>query len=377
MNASTVIATILRHDKKITSYKIALIRSISDVALGHSHIGGTASLVAIPLKMLASYWTAYYWPFVDASRPIMQGQQTRGKHDISFRPALSALRREWEQIVETSRPADGFFLMGELASERRRKTYPDSLLEAFRATIKDIVTAIQQPIRYAGPGEHTVFPQPERWRLISSRDPNATCIPGTQPNNLCLVLSPELWVGFRDLFLWIEALCIHEWSLFTESLAAIDRGIVYGLLTDRPDNRRPLTWERNQIDILMMEGQSFQCPWTGNVLQPGNFDVDHLIPISVYPINEMWNLVPADRDFNQHTKRDRLPSGERLAAARPRLINAYQLYLVSPELSIVLKQDAEIRFDGSVSQNDLPATLTQCISSYIATVTNARNLAVF
>ena len=38
------------------------------------------------------------------------------------------------------------------------------------------------------------------------------------------------------------------------------RGDVYTLLTDRPDNRRPLDWERNQIDLLMMEGRVFECP---------------------------------------------------------------------------------------------------------------------
>jgi hypothetical protein len=32
------------------------------------------------------------------------------------------------------------------------------------------------------------------------------------------------------------------------------------LLTNRPDNRRPLDWERNQIDLLMMEGRVFDHP---------------------------------------------------------------------------------------------------------------------
>ena len=61
--------------------------------------------------------------------------------------------------------------------------------------------------------------------------------------------------------LYIEALCIHEWCLFSErvnqeSETSISRGCIYQLLTDRPDNRRPLTWERNKIDLLLMGGHS-------------------------------------------------------------------------------------------------------------------------
>ncbi|MGI9145973.1 MAG: hypothetical protein ACR2IK_05410 [Chloroflexota bacterium] len=86
-------------------------------------------------------------------------------------------------------------------------------------------------------------------------------MPGTTSSDRCLVVDQELWRGFLDLSLWVEALSIHEWSLFTESVAQpggppVRRGEVYTLLTDRPDNRRPLEWERNQVDRLLMEGRS-------------------------------------------------------------------------------------------------------------------------
>jgi hypothetical protein len=38
LNAGTLSATILRHDRKVASYKIALIRSINDVVLGFPKI---------------------------------------------------------------------------------------------------------------------------------------------------------------------------------------------------------------------------------------------------------------------------------------------------------------------------------------------------
>ena len=33
-----------------------------------------------------------------------------------------------------------------------------------------------------------------------------------------------------------------------------------------------------------------------------SYDLDHLLPLSAYPINELWNLVPTDVNFNRNNK---------------------------------------------------------------------------
>jgi hypothetical protein len=35
---------------------------------------------------------------------------------------------------------------------------------------------------------------------------------------------------------------------YKENQQKVHQGFIYQLLTDRPDNRRPLTWERNHAD---------------------------------------------------------------------------------------------------------------------------------
>jgi hypothetical protein len=57
----------------------------------------------------------------------------------------------------------------------------------------------------------------------------------------------------------------------------------------------------------------------------------------VYSINELWNLAPADRRFNQHVKRDRLPSHDLLLAAAPRQQLAYHHYVSSSPLGDALR----------------------------------------
>jgi hypothetical protein len=379
MNAGTLIATILRHDRKVASYKIALIRSINDVVLGFPHIGPGAVSIAIPLRTLARFWVAYYWPFVDPRGPIQQGQRSAGKEDLSFRPSLTRLRQEWEKLVGSSHPSDGYFLVGEFLSEIRMKAYPEPLVEAFSQVIRTITLAIQQPIRYAGPDQYGVFPPPHRWSQIQVTVPSVTCLPETCLEDLCIVVDPELWSGFCDLSLWIEALCIHEWCLFTERLSGAERGIIYGLLTDRPDNRRPLTWERNQIDILVMEGHGFICPWTQRHIGPGTaYDIDHLVPVSLYPINEVWNLVPSDREFNQHRKRDRLPGPERLRSAEPILARTYGTYTLAESLAEALAEDVGLRFATVDLHSDMFASdVAGAAVAFIEQVAESRNWARF
>ena len=375
-----VISTILKHDSKTTSYKIALLRAINDVVLTYPDLRTYRLPVAVPLKLLAKFWVAYYWPFVDSAAPIQQGQRAtrdgKVRNDMAFRPTLSQLRAQWEQAVGgLKNPADGFFLINELKSLRKWQNYPSSLSEALSQAVSAISRTLEMPIRYAGPGEWSIFGRPQSYRSIPG---SPVAVPGTHERDRCLVISFELWETFRQMSLWIEALCIHEWCLFAESVAKTDRGVIYSLLTARPDNRRPLTWERNQIDILMMEGADFTCPWTQKLLTKGiAYDLDHILPIAIYPTNELWNLVPSDPKFNSHQKRDRLPTAERLVIAQPHLERTYAKYSSSLALQAVLEQDVALRFATVQPRTTFSADLALAVVDLVEEVSGLRNIARF
>lgn len=375
-----VISTILKHDSKVTSYKFALLRAINDVVLTFPDLRTYQSDVAVPLKLLAQFWIAYYWPFVDPDRPIQQGQRWKNNplrcDVLAFRPALTELRQQWEQgMGGLKNPADGFFLINELRSLRKQQNYPQTLIDAYKSTIESITKAIEMPIRHAGLGEWSVFEKPKAYNQIASR---TVAVPGTQVRNRCLIIPIALWETFRQMSLWIEALCIHEWCLFTERIADFDRGAVYTLLTARPGNRRPLTWERNQIDILIMEGTEFVCPWTEKRIAQGiDYDLDHILPIAVYPTNELWNLVPSDPRFNSHEKRDRLPQSERLASARPWLKRTYLNYEASASLTQVLQEDVALRFATVQTGATFSESIAWAVTALVEEVAESRNLERF
>ena len=419
-NPGKLISTILRHDRKVTTYKLALIRAINDVVLSFPDLTISAHDIAIPLPLLASYWVAYYWPFVSPTDPIYQGQravkvnQGHRASDIDFRGELTALRLEWEALTNpssssssgsSSRPSDGFFLVSELRVPRKRKLYPATLVEAFDRLIKKIARTLENPIRYAGPvgKEWSVFEKPLTLELAKFTR-LITTVPTTTPQTRCLILPSVLYRGFLELSLWIEALCIHEWCLFTEKISQSQfeiphtvqgqaqgqgqakrtrsRGEIYTLLTDRPDNRRPLSWERNQIEILLLEGREFICPWTHKkIVHNTRYDLDHIIPVSIYPTNELWNLVPADPRFNQQTKKERMPSSERVQKAYEPVVLAYTHYHSSKSLAKVLEQDTAIRFSFSdevkFGRADFARRLATVSLNFTRQIAEARNLAEF
>ena len=369
-----ILTTILRREAKQTSYKIALVRALNDVVLTYPEMRHDGRDIAVPLAKLAEHWIAYYWPFADPDGRILQGypSQRAGqeRQDISFRSDLTDLRRAWQRLHDSSSPADGFLLIDQMRVPRKRLKYDGKFLQLYQRTLAKITHALRQPIRYAGPDRHQVFPKPQRLRDLEGVQP----LPGAAPGDSCLRVPAALWRTFRDVSLWAEALCVHEWCLLTERLdGGVGRGQAYQLLTEHPASRLPLTWERNQIDLLMREGVTFTCPWTGKRLSAQGYDLDHVIPVSAYPFNEMWNLVPADRNFNQHRKRDRLPDETTLERAMPAFVHTYGRYRAANDLGIAFREDVALRF--SIPSD--PIHVTQALRRLVVGITQARNLETF
>lgn len=364
-----VLATLLRHEAKANTYKFALIRALNDLALESPWWPEQA--VSVPLRRVAERWLVSYWPFV-GEREVQQGARALRdgvrRQDMSFRPALARLRLAWEALPYTrSHPADGALLLAEYQAGRGR--LPPELLTLTEQTLDALAQAVRQPVKFAGlGGAHGLFGPPAPVRTLPGR-----ALPGAHPDDLAFVVPADLWRALRELSLWVEALCLHEWSLFVERVdqtPAVTRGEVFMLLTANPEGRVPLTWERNQLRLLLLGGQPFHCPWTGRALGADSFNLDHLIPIAVHPINELWNLVPSDPRHNMHVKRDRIPGVARLRQALPVLTQTYALYLAAPNLTASLQGEVQRRFGGHLSAPHLAQEVIQLSD----TVAQARNV---
>ena len=206
----------------------------------------------MPLRRVAERWLVYYWGFV-GERPIFQGARAqRGDvltQDVSFRPHLTLLRQAWETLPHArSHPSEGALLLADYQAGRTVNAALRSLTEQ---TLRSVARAVRQPVRYAGgKGPHTLFSAPAPIHLLP-----ASPLPGSSPAEVGFTVPAPLWQSLREMSLWVEALCLHEWSLYLEKVeqqTPITRGEVFELLTACPEGRTPLTWERNQIGSVRL-----------------------------------------------------------------------------------------------------------------------------
>lgn len=368
-DGQALLAALLRHEAKTNSYKFALVRALNDLALEYPlEVRGD---VVVPLRRVAGRWLVSYWGFV-GERPVYQGARAqrdgRTRQDVSFRPELTRLREAWEALPYTRPdPAGGALLLA--AYRAGRGQLPPELVALTERALTALSRAVRQPVRYAGPGgEHQVFGPPAPACTLSGQP-----LPGTRPEETAFTVPAPLWRTFQTLSLWVEALCVHEWSLFVERARQdppVSRGEVFACLSASPEARTPLTWERHQVRRLMLEGRPFHCPWTGRPLSPTAFDLDHIIPVSVHPIGELWNLVPSDPAHNMHVKRARLPDAERFARARPGLTRTYTTYAGWPDTAAVLAHDVTARFGHPLA----PPVLPHAVAALSEAVARARNV---
>lgn len=65
-----VIATILKHDNKTTSYKPALFRAINDLVLAYPGMAQLSRDVAVPLVRIAELWAACHWALIASTKSV-------------------------------------------------------------------------------------------------------------------------------------------------------------------------------------------------------------------------------------------------------------------------------------------------------------------
>jgi hypothetical protein len=113
------------------------------------------------------------------------------------------------------------------------------------------------------------------------------------------------------------------------------------------DPDRDVAAARSRVDALLASAQSVHCVWSGKRLYASDLDIDHCIPWSAWPCGDLWNLMPADRRVNQHQKRDRLPSAERLHHAQDRILDWWhRAYLADGGLHKRFWQEAGTTLPG-------------------------------
>jgi SAM-dependent methyltransferase/SOS-response transcriptional repressor LexA len=321
------IETIINRDKKDATYKLALLRALCDIAqnqhqLARWHPNDT---VSVPLGVVAEKWLYYYWPLIDTADGLLIPQK-RGLErtkPIAFRHELTALARHFRD-----RGRNG--LSDFHAAYQSERLDPVARQLADAALNKIANTIIVGPVTFASQGDFS---------FAGHRTARHQCHTPTGIVNALgrIYFRADAWREMCLLGHWIGDAIILRWAELTYAISErqVPVALVLEKLLIHPETERDVYASRE----LFKATPGLRCVWTNDPLPLRRFDVDHVIPFSLWHNNDLWNLVPADGRINNE-KRDRLVTRDLLASSRERIIGCWQLQ----------RRHMPCRFDVEVSR---------------------------
>jgi hypothetical protein len=308
-----ILNTIIEQDKRVSSFKYALLRGTIEICQQYAHLEEeTSDRVWYPLGLLVEKWIFYYYPIFESEFFIPQLNGEKGldqdSKNISFRKPLS-------EIIEYYRTRGGISVF---YSDYRKGNIPENLQETMRDLIRKIRWAIID-----GPFQHLGHSQYDSYYSVFDWDRGRLHLPKTPISPEYLIsycgrysVSPDLALLFKYFgsFILGEGSILNKWAEFTTQIGkaqglSITREQMLNILGTGPDTEREQIQRVTRIyDTLISRQGEIPCVWSGHPLKTrGDIHIDHMLPFSLWKNNDLWNLMPAKTSVNAQ-KSDKIPS---------------------------------------------------------------------
>ncbi|MBN2173284.1 MAG: HNH endonuclease, partial [Bacteroidales bacterium] len=148
------------------------------------------------------------------------------------------------------------------------------------------------------------FPKKEKSEIyIASKTFENKCVYALYDNDI--QINPQ-WFGYLfDNISLLKSFCYWNLAIYLQAKNPNVPDIPNKLI--KPAIRSSLNQQRlNFWNLVINEMGSVNCIYTGKKLTLGKFAVEHFIPYNFVSHDLIWNLIPADKSFN-NKKSDKLP----------------------------------------------------------------------
>jgi SAM-dependent methyltransferase len=289
---------VLNRDRKTATYKLALFRALSEIAVTNFHraqwrADGT---VGIPINDVVERWISYYWPIFESAKfiPQINGETSDYKIKIAFRPLMDELISHYKHSGRLTR-----FTLDYRNSEVNNDVKPliYKLINTVRKTI------VKGPIAFAGGSleSGTLFTY--------------------DSTNKVIVLGADIWKELSLMANWVLDALILRWAELTCQIAKneVKASEIIDLLLTVPIPERDVESVRQIYRTL----KDKECVWTGKALS-NTFEVDHVLPFSLWRNNDLWNLLPIHSNINR-SKSNKLPKNALLLQRKSCIIDYWKV----------------------------------------------------
>lgn len=302
------IESIINRDSKSSTYKLALLRALCEIAqTSYQQVRWHSDdRVSVPLGLVAEKWLYYYWPIFEASFFLPELRTGARATALKFRSCL-------EQLIDLYKPAGGLdafhatYQSGKLSGQQT---------QILTKALKEIADAIViGPVQFSGGAMGNggkVFEHLRGARIQRVTGPldvlsafGRVCFPSNLWREMNLV---GHWIGQAIILRWAEL-------SFDFAKKAIPVSDILARLIVCPETERSV----HDIKGLYQKIPHLKCVWSNKDLRNNRFDVDHVIPFSLWHNNDLWNLLPTSPKVNNH-KRDKVVSHATLCASEERVV---------------------------------------------------------
>ena len=330
---------VIEHDVVSSTYKYVLLISVINACQKYEHIIQTDDDTAkIPLGIIVEQWIFDYMPFVFKNI----SQQNNG--NVLDNPIVSNYNAIFD-VLQLDRSIDW-----EYAYMQFRKAYEDPAKPSLLSTLflklaKKIATKIvNMPMKHIGQSHYELF-SPDR--LVFG---NIHLLANQYYDTNFIVrhfdyfsISRQHYNVFRYLgqTLYGTSTIISKWKEKTKALndeQSSSRDMIDKLSGD-------VLEIRNTSAIRAILSQEKECVWSGKRLKGENYDVDHVLPFSVWLNNDLWNMLPTNRKLNQQQKKTKIPTPS-LIERRAEVIKHYWNQYIT-RWPALFKAQVELSLTGS------------------------------
>lgn len=313
------ISKIIERDSKATTYKFALLRGVIDIIQDNSpFISILDNRVQIPTGLLIEKWLMYYYPILQSQTSI---PQINGETNLAFSNQLSKLISDYE--------ARGGF--SAFYNDLKNKGIPEDLQNDFFELAKKLRDTItKMPMKYIGRSISNDFYSIFYYENQTIRRKSIIDIETLIKEFGTFSIPFEYYEAFKILGSFINGQdsILFKWAEFSVNASGNNLSIhkVLNEVLKSPITLRDIKESKKLYkEILQKEGNVY-CVWTGRKIP--NYDIDHMIPFSVWKNNDLWNLLPSDSKINNQ-KRDKIPTPEIIEKQKSLILEYWEIMFES------------------------------------------------
>ena len=333
------IESIISQDSKDTTYKFALLKAFAQIAT--SPLNRFASFkngyVYFPIGIIVEKWIALYWKLMDGDKLIPQKKGGEINKKLAFRDKLENTIKYYSQNKNRTNPYHEFLNDYQKGINSNTAEY-DLVIELINSVM---TTIINGPVKFSGSSfdDTNFFIYGEGSKTLSRKNKQI---------NPRILLDSCITIGikqnaYHELYRygsWIDDSISLRWARFSEKISMqsgtnISSGDIITLLTRDFVKDRETAFARKIYDQYREKFGELRSVW--NAKKISEYEVDHVLPYSIYSNNDLWNLLPTSKKEN-NSKSDLIVTKELIQSNKYQMITYWEY----------MKEQANNRFENEV-----------------------------